>query len=95
MYKTRVYRSWINIKARCFNPNHKSYADYGGRGIGMCPDYVDDFQAYYADVGDAPKGLSIERWDNARGYEPGNLGWATPKEQVANRRPYKKRKPKP
>jgi hypothetical protein len=83
---TRAYEAWQHAKQRCYNRNNQDYSNYGGRGIGIHPDYRDDFLAFFADVLDPPEGLSLDRIDNNRGYEPGNLHWADAATQVRNRR---------
>jgi len=71
---------------RCNNPNAKEYKNYGARGITVC-DRWRDFPAFLADVGERPSsGLSIDRINNDGNYEPGNVRWATPKEQSNNTR---------
>lgn len=86
--ETPEYVAWKNMRARCNRPNHPDYANYGGRGITVC-DRWDDFSLFLADVGARPSAdLSIDRVDNARGYEPGNVRWATVSQQQANRREY-------
>jgi hypothetical protein len=85
-----MYRRWQAIKSRCRNPNHSAYVRYGGRGVMVCDRWADDFCAFLEDVmleiGDPPPGHSLDRIDNVRGYEPGNVRWATPKEQQRNMR---------
>jgi hypothetical protein len=71
---------------RCTNPNFKQWAHYGGRGITVC-DRWRSFENFLADMGRRPQGLTLERENNDRGYEPGNCKWATRLEQRANRRP--------
>lgn len=88
MVGTRIYKIWDGMKERCSNPNHISYARYGGRGIKVCKEWVKSFPSFYEYVGDPPSNThSIDRFPNNDGdYEPGNVRWATPKEQAANRR---------
>lgn len=79
-----VYWIWMAIKARCSNKKHKEYKNYGGRGISICARWA-LFEHFYADMGDKPEGMSIDRKDNDGNYEPGNCRWATPVEQTVNR----------
>lgn len=85
----REYMAWQHAKNRCHNPNDRDYDNYGGRGVMMCDEWRDSFEAFYAHIGSQPKGpdrFSIDRINNERGYEPGNVRWATAKEQANNRR---------
>jgi hypothetical protein len=74
------------MHSRCTNHRLKNFARYGGRGITVC-DRWRDFTAFLQDMGPRTPGRSLDRVDNERGYEPGNCGWATLKEQRNNRRP--------
>lgn len=89
----RLKSRWENMKQRCNNPNNQGYKNYGGRGIKVCGRWH-SFENFYADMGDCPEGLTLERKDNDGNYEPGNCRWATWKEQGKNkRRPVKNHGP--
>jgi hypothetical protein len=81
-----AYVSWLSMKRRCLDTSDKDYQRYGAKGIGVCPQWACSFAAFYAHVGDRPKGTTLDRIDGSRGYEPGNVRWATPAEQARNRR---------
>ena len=84
--RTAEWNVWANIKQRCFNNKHPSYPRYGGRGITMYEPWIHNFKAFHQYIGDKPSPeLSIERIDNDGNYEPGNIKWATRKEQNRNK----------
>lgn len=80
------YSSWISMKRRCLDPGHKDYPRYGGAGVTVHPKWVSSFEDFYEHIGARPKGTTLDRKDTLRGYEPGNVRWATPSEQLRNRR---------
>jgi hypothetical protein len=81
---TSEYSSWMNMKARCSNQDHGSFARYGGRGIMICPRWM-KFENFLADMGKKPSSRhSIDRINNDGNYEPSNCRWATRKQQAAN-----------
>lgn len=83
------YKCWQQIKQRCLNPNHRAYPNYGGRGITIALEWVDDFEAFLVHVGFRPTPKhSLDRINNDRGYEPGNVRWVSWVEQNRNRRPH-------
>lgn len=78
------YRIWTNMKGRCSNPRHQEFHNYAGR-VHVCDRWKASFKDFYADMGPRPSARhSLDRIDNDGDYEPGNVRWATPKEQARN-----------
>jgi hypothetical protein len=81
------YHAWRGMIQRCTQPRSKAWKDYGRRGITVCPEWLNSFEQFYADMGARPNPrMSIERIDNDLGYFKGNCKWATQKEQMNNTR---------
>jgi hypothetical protein len=77
------YSLWCGMKQRCYYTKHKSYKDYGGRGIKVCDQWL-NFENFYADMRSKPEGMTLDRIDHNKDYSPENCKWSTYKEQMRN-----------
>ena len=84
---TQIYRTWANIKTRCYNPNKDTFNYYGGRNVEMCQDWKEDFINFYnwSMEHGYKEGLTIDRINPSGNYEPNNCRWVTMKEQQNNK----------
>lgn len=85
MCATPTWNSWVSMNRRCYDAKYRSYADYGAKGVTVCQEWRDSFEAFYADMGDRPEGQTLDRIKNEFGYSPGNCRWATKLEQARNK----------
>lgn len=83
------------MKSRVVNHKSPYWKDYGGRGITVCERWRDSFVNFLNDVGRCPSGLTLDRIDVNGHYEPGNVRWATWRQQALNKRPRLSRLPAP
>lgn len=91
MRNTKEYSTWSAIKDRCNNKKSKDYHRYGGRGIDLFNEWSKSFECFFSYVGLAPSQKhQIDRIDNEKGYLPGNIRWATSKDQARNKRTSKR-----
>lgn len=74
------------MRARCLNSRNASFPHYGARGISICEQWVDDYDQFFADMGEAPAGLTLDRKDNELGYSPENCQWVNVRDQLNNQR---------
>ena len=85
-YYSPVYNNWNGMKERCTNTKHAEYDQYGGRGIGICDEWLDvrNFDKWAMENGYAP-GLTLDRIDGNQGYSPENCRWVDCYTQQNNR----------
>jgi len=86
--KSPEHKAWEGMIKRCLDESHHAYRSYGGRGICICVEWVESFGAFLKDVGRRPsRKHTLDRYPNNNGdYVPGNVRWATMKQQGNNRR---------
>lgn len=83
--RPRAYAAWVNMRQRCTNPKYRDYANWGLRGIVYCREW-EQFDNFYRDMGEPPKGTSLDRINNDGDYSKENCRWATRSVQNLNKR---------
>lgn len=85
---SKLYKVWGGMKTRCYNPKFMYYSNYGGRGITICDEWLNNFKTFYewAINNGYKEGLTIDRINNDGIYEPSNCRWITRAEQNRNQR---------
>lgn len=84
-----LYQEYLSMIQRCYHKNHKAYDSYGGRGITVCDEWLNSPQAFYdwvESIGGRPKGYTLDRIDNSKGYSPDNCKYVSMYEQSRNKR---------
>jgi hypothetical protein len=90
--KTPEFRTWVNMKNRCYYKNSGSYSRYGARGVEVCQRWLigengkSGFICFLEDMGKRPQGTTLDRIDNDRGYSPDNCRWADGITQKLNKK---------
>lgn len=84
--RDKLYTCWWNMIRRCTDERNSRYERYGGRGIKVCDEWLNDFQSFktWALENGHEEGLTLDREDNDGNYEPSNCRWATAKQQANN-----------
>ena len=77
---------YYGIKTRCYNKNNKGYPNYGARGIKMCSEWENSFEAFCKDVGERPESMTLDRIDGGGHYCPENCRWADNSVQIYNKK---------
>jgi len=81
---TLTYKSWLSMKQRCLNSKKDNFHLYGGRGIMICPEWIDSFDTFLQDIGERSPGTTLNRINRNGNYEPGNCEWADKKRQESS-----------
>lgn len=81
---TPAYRTWVAMVRRCTKPTDQAFWRYGGKGVTVCDRWLNNFENFYADMGDRAEGMTLDRINPFRGYSPDNCRWADSKTQANN-----------
>lgn len=83
--RSKSYKLWSSMIRRCHTPSSSGFHKYGAKGVIVCKEWRESFETFLKDMGEPPKGLSIDRIDNSKGYSKDNCRWATAKQQARNK----------
>lgn len=81
-----TYTTWKSMHQRCLDPKHDGFSRYGEKGITICDQWLNNFEQFFADMGERPKGTTLDRIDGSLGYSKENCQWSSPKQQANNRK---------
>lgn len=84
--RSATYNSWIAMKQRCYYKKHFAYKYYGGRGIVVCDRWKDSYENFVTDMGERPKGMTLDRKEPDGNYTPENCRWSSRTMQQLNRK---------
>lgn len=84
MTRSPEYRAWRDMKYRCTSPHHPAWHHYGGRGIQVCPDWMDSFALFFEAMGPKPFGYQLDRRDCDLGYDILNCRWVDSRTNTQN-----------
>ncbi len=83
---TRTYNSWSSMRSRCYREKDRCFELYGGRGIKVCEQWINNYDNFFNDMGECPENMSLDRINCDQGYDKDNCRWVTMKTQQNNRR---------
>ena len=86
MTRRTEFQVWTDMNRRCHDPRRPDFKNYGARGIAVCEEWRNSFEAFYRDMGERPDGCTLDRMNNSGPYSKQNCIWAPRKTQERNKR---------